>query len=274
MSPLTGDKKQHGKALKGVLDRIRDSGLKLYEKKCRTGVTETTFLGHMITAEGIKPDPKKIEAITDTPTPSNKTEVQHFLGMITYLDKFLPHLSDETAPLRQLLEKDVEWHFEEHHHHAVQWLKNLVTSTPILTYYDPNLPLRITADPFKSGLEAVLEQGHQDTWKPVAFASRAMTQSEQNYAQIEKEILAIVFACECFHEYSYGRAVTVRSDHKPLKAIFTKPLSKAPPRLQRLLLRIQRYDLHVQYTPGTDIPVADALSRAYLTKVIKLHQLS
>ena len=93
-----------------------------------------------------------------------------------------------------------------------------------------------------------------------------MTQSEQNYAQIEKKTLAIVFAYERFHEYTYGRSVTVRSDNKSLKAIFSKPLNKAPPRLQRLLLRLQRYELHVQYTPGTYFPVADTLSRAYLTK--------
>ncbi|XP_022805149.1 techylectin-5B-like [Stylophora pistillata] len=111
---------QHDRALKDVQDRIRDSGLKLNKKKCRIVVTETTFLGHMITAEGIKPDPKKIEAITNMQTPSNKTVVQRFLGIITYLCKFLPHLSDETAQLRQLLEKDVEWHFEENHHHAAQ----------------------------------------------------------------------------------------------------------------------------------------------------------
>lgn len=91
---LGRDKQQHGKALKDVLDRIRDSGLKLNKKKCRTGVTETTFPGHMITAEGNKSDPKKIEAKTNMPTPSNKTEVQHFFGMIIYLGKFLPHLSD------------------------------------------------------------------------------------------------------------------------------------------------------------------------------------
>ena len=111
-----------------------------------------------------------------------------------------------------------------------------------------------------------MEQQHPDGWKPIAFASRALTQCEQNYAQIEKETLAIAFACEHFHEYAYGRPVMVQSDHKPLKAIFTKPLSKTPPRIQRLLLRLQRYDIHVEFTPGTDIPVADTLSRAYLTQ--------
>ena len=260
------DREQHDKALKEVLDKIRESGLKLNKKKCKIGVTETTFLGHVISAEGIKPDQRKIEAIANMPSPSNKTELQRFLGMVTYLGKFVPNLSDETAPLRQLLEKDVIWHFDERHDKAVKTLKGLVTSSPVLAYFDPALPLRITADASKTGLGAVMEQQHQDGWKPIAFASRALTQCEQNYAQIEKETLAMVFAGERFHEYAYGRPVMVRSDHKPLKAIFTKPLSKTPPRIQRLLPRLQRYDIQVEFTPGTDIPVADTLSRAYLTQ--------
>ena len=93
------DKEQHDKALRDVLGKIRESGLKLNEKKCHIGVTETTFRSHMITAEGIKPDPRKIQAITNMPTPSNKMEVQRFLGMVTYIGKFLPNLSEGTAPL-------------------------------------------------------------------------------------------------------------------------------------------------------------------------------
>ena len=168
---LAKRKEQHDKALIDVLDRIRESGLKLNEKKCCIGVTETTFLGHVITAEGIKPDPRKIEAIINMPTPSNKMEVQRFLGMVTYLGNFLPNLSEETAPLRQLLGKDVDWHFDERHHNAIQRLKHLVTSSPILTYYEPNHALRITADASKSGPGAVLEQFHEDVWKPIAYAS-------------------------------------------------------------------------------------------------------
>jgi len=139
----------------------------------------TTFLSHMITSEGMKPDPKKIEARTNMPTPSNKMEVQQFLGMVTYLGKFLPNLSEETAPLRQLLQKDIDCHPHGSNHNMIQKLKHLVMSSPILTY-EPNHALRITADASKSGLGAVLEQCHEDAWKPIASASRVMTQSEQN----------------------------------------------------------------------------------------------
>lgn len=108
--------------------------------------------------------------------------------------------------------------------------------------------MRITADISKSGLGAVLEQCEGGVWKPVAYASRTMTQSEQNYTQIEKETLAIVFVCKRFHEYAYGRPITVHSDHKAIKEIFFKPLSRAPPCLQRLLLWLQLYELKVVMT--------------------------
>ena len=263
------DSEEHDKALKQVLDRVRESGLKLNKKKCTFRMTEITFLGHLISADGIKRDPRKIEAILKMPTPTSKTELQRFLEMINYLGKFLPNLSKETAPLRQLLEKDVQWRFEQPHETAINTLKKMITSSPVLAYYEPKLPTRVTTDASKAGLGAVLEQNYEGEWKPVAFASRAMTQCEQHYAQIEKETLAIVFACERFHEYTYGKRVIVRSDHKPLKAIFSKPLNKAPPRIQRFLLRLQKYDLRVEFTPGSEIPVADTLSRAYLNHQVK-----
>ena len=263
------DNEEHDEALQQVLDKVRESGLKLNKKKCIFRVTQTTFLGHLISADGIKPDPRKIEAILQMPTPANKTELQRFLGMINYLGKFLPNISKETAPLCQLLEKDVQWQFEQQHEAVVNRLKKMITSSPVLAYYESKLPIRLTTDASKAGLGAVLEQNHEGVWKPIAYASRAMTQCEQHYAQIEKETLAIVFACERFHEYTYGKRVIVRTDHKPLGAIFSKPINKAPPRIQRFLLRLQKYDLQVEFTPGSEIPVADTLSRAYLTHHVK-----
>ena len=100
--------------------------------------------------------------------------------------------------------------------------------------------------------------------QPIAYGSRALTASQQNYAQIEKEALVVVYGCQKFHHYVYGRPVLVESDHKPLQAIFSKPLLQAPMRLQRLLLAIQKYDLTVQYKPGKLMFVADTLSRSFL----------
>ncbi|KAL0149263.1 hypothetical protein M9458_055497 [Cirrhinus mrigala] len=119
------------------------------------------------------------------------------------------------------------------------------------------MDLTLQVDASKSGLGAVLLQ--QD--KPVAYASKSLNSTEQNYAQIEKELYAVLFGCKRFHEYMYGRKVTVESDHKPLEAILKKPLASAPPRLQRMILQLQKYDIHILHKPGKQIPVADTLSR-------------
>ncbi|KAK7938626.1 hypothetical protein WMY93_001952 [Mugilogobius chulae] len=115
----------------------------------------------------------------------------------------------------------------------------------------------LQVDASKSGLGAVLLQ----EGKPVAYASKSLNSTEQNYAQIEKELYAVVFGCKRFHEYMYGRDVTVESDHKPLEAILRKPLAAAPPRLQRMILQLQKYNIHITHKPGKEIPVADTLSR-------------
>ena len=141
--------------------------------------------------------------------------------------------------------------------HALDQIKKLLTESPTLKYYDPELPTRISVDASKLGLGAVLLQKHGDTWAPVAYASRSLSKSEQNYAQIEKEALAILFGCERFHVYLYGKSFMVESDHKPLQPIFKKPICKAPPRIQRFRLRLQNYDMHIEFKPGKELTVAD-----------------
>ena len=117
-------------------------------------------------------------------------------------------------------------------------------------------------DVSKNGLGAAMFQDD----KPIAFASKSLTTAEKNYAQIEKELYATVFGCERFYQYVYGRAVTLFTDHKPLEAIMRKSLAETPPRLQRINLRLQKYEIRVIYKPGKKIPVADALSRKYINE--------
>ena len=138
-----------------------------------------------------------------------------------------------------------------------QDLQRLLGMITYLGKYIPNLSIthgvRISVDASKFGLGAVLLQKHGDTWAPVAYASRSLSKSEQNYAQIEKEALAILFGCERFHVYLYGKSFTVESDHKPLQPIFKKPICKAPPRIQRFCLRLQKYDMHIEFKPGKEL---------------------
>lgn len=132
---------------------------------------------------------------------------------------------------------------------------------PVLAYYDPKKSVTLQVDASKYGLSIVLLQDS----RPVAYASKTLTSSEINYAQIEKEMLAILFGCKRFHQYVYGRRFTVETDHSPLIFIMKKPLAAAPARLQRMLLQLHRYDIDIVHKACKDIPVADALSRKFLS---------
>ena len=143
---------------------------------------------------------------------------------------------------------------------AFKDMKMLIASAGTLAYFDTNKSVTLEVDVSQHGLGAVLIQDR----KPVAYASKSLNPSEQEYAQIEKEMYAIVFGAERFHQYIYGRPVEISTDHKPLEAILKKSLSAAPPRLQRMILRLQTYDVNVRHKPGKEIPVADTLSRLQL----------
>ena len=235
---------QHDARLTQVLEKARARNLKLNETKCHIKRQEVSYIGHILTKEGLKPDPKKTEAINNMEAPKNKEELQRYLGMIMYLAKFIPNLSQSAEPLRTLLEKDVEWHWNEQQEHSFKTLKQLTTVAPVLKYFDPTKAIKISVDASSKGMGAVLLQDDQ----PVAYASKALTKSQQNYAQIEKEMLAIVFGCTRFHEYIYGMPqVEIETDHKPLEAILKKPLHQAPARLQKMIMVVQKYPISVRY---------------------------
>jgi transposase InsO family protein len=183
--------------------------------------------------------------------------------MVNYLSKFIPNMSAKIVNIRTLLESKTEWQWN--HEHAKEWteIKRLLTTEPVLRFFDQNRETKVSTDASKGGLGAVLLQKDDGVWQPVAYASRAMTSAETRYAQIEKETLGLVFGCEQFHMYIYGKKVILETDHKPLIAISKKCLSDMPPRIQRFMLRLQKYDLIYEFTPGKLLLVADALSRAY-----------
>ncbi|VDI25347.1 Hypothetical predicted protein [Mytilus galloprovincialis] len=180
--------------------------------------------------------------------------------MINYLTKFLENLSDICEPIRKLTHKENAWNWTFEHDKAFEMIKKAVTKTPVLKYFDSKSETTLQCDASEKGLGASLMQDSQ----PIAYASRALTKTEQNYAQIEKELLAVVFGMEKFHQYTYGRKVYVESDHKPLESLYKKPLYHAPKRLQRMFLRLQRYDIELKYKQGKYLYIADTLSRAYL----------
>ena len=252
------DQSEVDEKMRRVLDRSREVGLKFNPKKVKLRVPEVSYVGHLFSAEGLKPDPEKIRAINDMPPPVDKEGVLRILGTVNYLDKFIEHKADIQEPISQLTQKDAAFVWEKPQQEAFNHLKSVITSAPALAYFDNTKETVLNVDASIKGLGAVIMQDG----KPVAFGSKTLTSCERRYANIERELLAIVWGAQKFHMYVYGRRVIVETDHKPLESIFRKPLNDAPPRLQRMLLKLTKYDLDVRYVPGKQQVISDCLSRA------------
>ena len=244
-------------ALDGVLKKLKEHNVVLNEKKCVYKVTELKFLGHHLSQKGIKADEEKVKAIEEFRNPVNKEETRSFLGLITYLGKFIPDLAATTEPLRKLIKKDVKFVWGEEQDKAFRKLKVSLTRNPTLTYFNPNLRTRLIVDASPVALGAVLVQFEKDN--PMPFASRSLSEVEQRYSQTEKEGLALVWGVERFYYYLYGICFELVTDHKPLEAIF-KPTSKPPARIERWVLILQAYKYNVVYQSGK-LNIADSLSR-------------
>lgn len=248
---------EHDHNLYKLLKVAAEEGLVFRDEKCCVRQQEIDFFGLVWSKEGMQPDPKKCDEINNRPPPTNVQELQSFLGLVQYLSPFVPLMAERTKVLRQLLKKEVPFEWSIDHQNAFEELKQAIHTDTKLRYFDTARPVTLEVDASQHGLGAALIQDR----KPVAFASKSLTPAETRYANIEREMLSVVFALEHFHCFVYGKAVTVISDHKPLENIHLKQLSQAPPRLQRMLLRIQPYDVTIKYKPGKELIFADYLSR-------------
>lgn len=255
----SNSKEENDQILEQVFERARKYNIKFNLSKFQYCKNEVKYLGVKFSKNGMLPDPEKIEVIRQLKSPNNKTELQRVLGMVNYLRAFIPKLSEITSPLRELLKKNVVWLWTENHTKVFEDMKKLICSPQILSPYDPNLPIEVQCDASKDAIGfCMLQKG-----RPVHFGSRSMNDAEVNYAQIEKEHLAICFAVNKLHNYIYGHNdVTVHTDHLPLVSIAVKPLNKiANNRLKRLKLKLIDYNLKIKYLPGKYMYIADFLSR-------------
>ena len=184
--------------------------------------------------------------------------------MVNHLSKFTPCLADKTKPLRDLLVKDRHWVWGEMQQKAFERLRQMLTSSPVLALFNPRSPTVVSADASSYGLGAVLlQQQPQGGLQPVAYISRSLTTTEQRYAQIEKESLALTWACERFAGYLVGLTFHINTDHKPLVPLFSmKSLDDLPIRVQRFRMRMMRFKYTISHVPGKQLLIADMLSRA------------
>ena len=213
----------------------------------------------------IHPSPRKVQAIQEVPEPQNATVLKSFLGLVNNYRKFIPDMSTLVHPLNRLLMFDTAWAWTETCQVAFKTLKELLLNSPLLAHYDPNKPVRLAVDASSYGLGAVLSHVFDDgEEKPIAYASRSLSASEQNYSMIEKEALAIVFGIKKFHQYLFGRRFSLLTDHRPLTLLLGPKRGipvLAASRLQRWAIQLSAYQYDIEYRASKDHANADALSR-------------
>ena len=230
---------EHDQRLKKVLQRLEGAGVTL-NNNCAFSQKRIKFLGHFPTKEGVQMDPAKVEAIQKLPRPHNVPELRLILGMLNFVQKFVPGLADQTRPLRELPKKGIQWTWGEAEERAFLQMKQALSSPPVLSHCSPDLPTKVSADASSCGMGAALLQQKECDWRPIFFASRSMALTEQRYAQVEEEALACTWACEKFSDFLVGvPSFTVETDHRLLLALLkTKGLDELSPRIQRFRMRL------------------------------------
>ena len=270
---LTGTSDEdHLERLEEVLQRLQRHDIRARLAKCKFMQPSVTFLGHRVDAEGIHTTEDKLKAIVEAPAPKNIQELRSFLGLINYYGKFIPNAASILNPLNNLLHKDAKWKWSKECQSSFDLAKKELTSSKVLTHYNPNLPLRLAGDASAYGIGAVIAHVFPDgSEHPIAFASRTLTSSEKNYAQVEKEALSLIFGVKRFHAYLYGRKFTLVTDHKPLTTILGPKKgipSLAAARLQRWALILSAYRYDIEFRSTGEHANADGLSRLPLSGIL------
>ena len=257
---------EHDSRVHKVLNTLKKNKLTLNAEKCEFSKKRVKFLGHILDGYGVHADPEKVAAIRNMETPKNVSDIRRFLGMVNQLGKFSSDIAEHSKPLRELLLKKNLWCWTAMQQKSFDNIKDICCSQKILAFYDPNLETIVSSDASSYGMGSVLLQKQKDEkWRPVMFASRVLSETEQRYAQIEKESLAVTWSCEKFAYYLVGKHFTIHTDHKPLVSLLgSKRMDELPPRILRFRIRLMRFSYTVEHIPGKNLVIADTLSRAPL----------
>lgn len=250
---------EHITRLTEVFKRLRKANLKIQPDKCEFLRKEVAYLGHLITEEGVKTNPAKVQCIQNFPIPTNEKEIKSFLGLTGYYRRFIPNFAKISKPLTRLLQKDIPFQFDSECMSSFNDLRNALTSDPILIYPNFDETFVLTTDASAFAIGAVLSQGPIGKDLPIAYASRTLCSAESKYSTIERELLAIVWSVKHFRPYLYGRKFILITDHRPLTWLFS--IKDPGSRLARWRLKLEEYDYKIEYKPGKINKNADALSR-------------
>ena len=268
---------EHLEHLEAVFSRLAEHNLKLKASKCEFLKSEVTYLGHVVSEEGIQTDPEKLEAIRTWPVPQNVKEVRSFLGFTGYYRRFIKNYASIARPLNDLLVghctnktektksnkvKKAPFDWNDDQQLSFETLKEKLMSPPILAYADYNVPFKLHTDASGTGLGAVLYQEQDGKERVIAFASRSLKPSEKNYPAHKLEFLALKWAVtEKYHDYLYGATFEVITDNNPLTYVFTT--AKLDATGQRWLAALSNYNCTIKYRSGKNNADADGLSRLH-----------
>jgi ribonuclease HI len=246
---------EHEQHLRVVLGKLRSHQLYAKFSKCEFWLQKVSFLGHVLTAEGVAVDPEKVTAVSEWKQPTSVSEIRSFLGLAGYYRRFIEGFSRIARPMTELLKKDKKFVWTEACERSFHELKERLTTAPVLVLPDIRKDFVIFCDASRQGLGCVLMQ----EGRVVAYASRQLRSHEQNYPTHDLELAAVVHALKIWRHYLIGNKCEIYTDHKSLKYIFTQPDLNL--RQRRWLELIKDYDLEIHYHPGKANVVADALSR-------------
>lgn len=259
---------EHISNLQTIFITLEKYNLKIQLDKSEFLCKEVAFLGHVVTPEGVRPNPDKIKAIQNWPIPKNEKELRGFLGTLSYYRRFIRDLAKITRPMSQQLRKGEVLEHTSEFIKSFEICKQILGSSQILQYPDFSQPFILTTDASQYAVGAVLSQGPVGKDRPIAFASRTLSKTEEAYSTIEKELLAIVWACKHFRPYLFGHKFTLYTDHKPLT--FTFSMKEPNSKIVRWRLFLSEFDYDIKYKPGKQNIVADSLSRLRSTDEINI----
>ena len=258
----------HIEDIREVFTLIQNAGLKLKLKKCQFIKKSVKYLGHIISRDGIGPDPEKIEKIANYKTPVSADEVRSFLGLAGYYRRFIPNFGTIAQPLTAKTHKDAlknSFIWDDIDQKAFDTLRTCLVTPPVLAYPDFNLEFLLFTDACDYGIGSVLSQIQDGVEKQIAYASRQLKPSEKKYATVEKEALAVVFSIKHFRHYLLDKPFTVISDHRPLQWLENQKENNG--RLGRWAILLAGTNYKIKYRPGRIHQNADCLSRLRVSHI-------